>query len=61
MFKPGLHGFDPNSEMGRRLKEILSLINTFVKRANISLANILAKQETPGGLVLYDSFVTALR
>jgi hypothetical protein len=32
-----------------------------VKRAGISLANIMAKQETPGGLVLYDAFVTTLR
>ena len=61
MFRPGMHGFDPNSEMGRRLKQILTAINTFVTKAGISLANILAKQETPGGLVLYDSFVTALR
>lgn len=61
MFKAGMHGFDANSEIARRLKTILTTINLYLTKSRISLANILAKQETPGGLVLYDSFVTALR
>jgi hypothetical protein len=61
LLQPGLHAFDPNSEIGRRLKTILGTINDYLTKAQKSMTNILAGQETPGGLILYDAFVTAIK
>jgi hypothetical protein len=61
MFKGGMHGFDANSDIARRLATIITTINLFLTKSRISLVNILSKQEKTGGLVLYDSIVPALR
>jgi hypothetical protein len=47
---------DPNSEIGKRLKQILVKINDYVTTKKIQLANILSPHETAGGLLPYEIF-----
>ena len=52
---------DPNSEIGKRLKQILVKINDYVTTKKIQLANILSPHETAGGLLPYEIFFQQIR
>ena len=59
--QPGIHGMNPNSEIGQRLKQILVKINDHVEMKRIKLAGLLSPSETSAGLLPFDVFYLQMR